>query len=585
MTGPRQLLSSYRARLLGGYVLVAVVIASAWLWWLFGPLKTTVIRQQERNLTAVAQAASIVASDSAATPEDLARQLVARTNLRITIVAKNGRVLADTQADPATMANHLNRPEIRAAFSGEVGTAERVSATLGTPELYVAVPAMLGGKPVAVRVAQPLTEIEALAAGSRRLGVILLVAAFGIALFIAARESHAVAAPIRALSGAAGAMAAGNLSVAIPEVPSDLEALAVALGELKGQIRDRIEELESEQLTLRTALDGLQDAVFLVEAGEIRFANVEASQLFPASGAWRGQPLDSPGLPSPLVAAAVELSTADSPSSVELAPDPLGRTLRLTVVPLTPTERGERALLVIADVTDRTRLDRVRRDFVANASHELKTPVAGIQLLAESAETAAEDGDVDQAIDFARQIAAESNRMRRLVTDLLDLSRLESAPAPDSVVDVRKVALNAVTGHRAAAQRKGIALSVDDAMVRGEDVYASVDPTDLAIMIDNLVDNGIAYTEHGSVVLSINALTERVVIRVTDTGIGIPAKDLQRIFERFYRVDRARSRDSGGTGLGLALVKHVVERSGGTVSATSEEGRGSTFTVSLPRAL
>ncbi len=268
----------------------------------------------------------------------------------------------------------------------------------------------------------------------------------------------------------------------------------------------------------------------------------------------------------------------------EIGPDPTGRYLRVITTTLRPTEHGPRHLVVVADMTDRMRIDRIRRDFVANASHELKTPVAGIQLLAESAETAAEDGDVDQAIAFARQIAAESSRLKRLVTDLLDLSRLETTPSPSSIVDVRKAALNAVVGHRAAAQRRALSLRVDDAMVRGEDLFAQCDATDLAVALDNLVDNAIAYTEEGSVVVSLAATEEMIRVSVTDTGLGIPSEDLSRIFERFYRVDRGRSRDSGGTGLGLSLVKHVVERSGGTISVASEVGRGTTFTIELRRA-
>jgi two-component system phosphate regulon sensor histidine kinase PhoR len=586
VTRIRQAASSYRARLLGGYVLIAVIMAAAWLWWLYGPLTSTIVRQQEQNLTAVAQAAALAAGESNESATTIARQLVARTNLRLTIVRADGTVAADTKVDPATMENHSSRPEIAAALAGRIGRAERVSRTLGTPEIYVAVPAVVASESVALRVAQPLDEVAALAAASRGIGIILLLVAFTVALFIAARESSAISRPIGALSHSAKAMAEGNLGVAIPEVASDLAPLAEALADLRGQIRGRIDELETEQRTLRTALDGLPDAVFLVEAGAIRFANGAAAAMFGMLGdGFRGRALEASGLPAPLVATAQARMASDVPVSLDLATDPVGRSLRLTIVPLEHSEAGLRALLVVSDITERTRLDRVRRDFVANASHELKTPVTGIQLLAESAESAAEDGEVDQAIAFARQISAESQRLKRLVGDLLDLSRLESTPAPDSIADVRKAAHNAVIGHRAASQRKELSLSVDETRVRAEDVYARIDPTDLAIALDNLVDNAIAYTEQGSVVVGLSATEDSVTITVTDTGLGIPPQDQQRIFERFYRVDRARSRDSGGTGLGLALVKHVVERAGGSVTASSDEQRpGSIFTIALPRA-
>jgi two-component system, OmpR family, phosphate regulon sensor histidine kinase PhoR len=280
-----------------------------------------------------------------------------------------------------------------------------------------------------------------------------------------------------------------------------------------------------------------------------------------------------------------ERAADSAAATVELEPDPTGRALRIIVAPLEPGVPGTRTIVVISDITERARLERVRRDFVANASHELKTPVAGIRLLAESAETAAADGDDEQAVAFARQIATEIERLQRLVGDLLDLSRLESAPAPDAICDLRVVVDNAVVSHRAAAFRKGLDLEIDLSAVRDTDVFAAADPTDVAIALDNLLDNAIAYTEAGAVSVAVDTDESYVTVSVADTGSGIPAEELPRIFERFYRVDRGRSRDSGGTGLGLALVRHVVERSDGSVNVTSELGSGSTFTLRLRRAV
>jgi two-component system phosphate regulon sensor histidine kinase PhoR len=379
-------------------------------------------------------------------------------------------------------------------------------------------------------------------------------------------------------------MAEGNLTVRIPEVPSDLEQLAGALTVLKSQMRSRIDALEAEQRSLRATLNGLTDAVLVLERDQITLANTAADELFrPPARGWKGVSLDSSGLPASLQAAVREHAVSSHATTVELDPDPTGRSLRVTVAPLEPDVPGGRTIAVVSDVTERARLEFVRRDFVANASHELKTPVAGIKLLAESAATAASDGDDEQAVAFARQIAAEIERLQRLVGDLLDLSRLESAPAPDAISDVRLVVENAVISHRAPAERKGLDLTVDLSAVRDTDVFAAADPTDVAIALDNLIDNAIAYTETGSVTVTVDSDGAFVSIEVADTGSGIPAEELPRIFERFYRVDRGRSRDSGGTGLGLALVRHVVERSGGSVKVESETGNGSVFTITLPR--
>lgn len=583
MTRARDIAGSFLARIALGYVLVACVFAAAWLWSLYGPLTQAAIRQQQQNLTAVAQSAALVASESTATPDQIARQLVARTDLRLTIVGPDGTVVTDSNFDPAQMENHLDRPEVARALSGEVGIARRLSKTEGHEELYVAVPASLDGTRVALRVSQPVAEIEDIAARSRRIGLLLLVVALLVATAIAVRVTRDAVRPVQQLSDSASRMAAGDLTSSVPPVPSDLEGLASSLTSLRDQMRARLDALEAETRTLASTLDGLPDAVLVVDSGVVELANSSADTLFgvPAGG-WRGVPLEHAGLPGSVEAAIRAHLGNGQPASCELEIDPMGRTLRLLVTPL-EVAGSTRAIVSASDVTERARLERVRRDFVANASHELKTPVAGIRLLAQSVEAASDDGDTETAMMFAQQIEAETARLQRLVTDLLDLSRLETLPSPDTVADVRRTIDLAIAGHRAAAGRKGLALEADLTGATGEDVFAAADPTDLAIAIDNLLDNAIAYTPSGSVRLGLTASDTHVVITVSDTGPGIPAEHQPRVFERFYRVDASRSRDGGGTGLGLALVRHVVERVGGSVTLASSPA-GSTFTITLPRA-
>lgn len=586
MIGARQLASSLVGRLVIGYVLVAGVLAGAWIWTLYGPLSDAVLRQQQRNLSAVAQSAALVAAESTATPEQTVKRLVARTDLRMTIVAADGTVIADSQFAPTQMENHAKRPEVAAAINGRVGMDRRVSRTAGNETLYVAVPGTLDGARVAVRVSQPLSEIEAIAAHTRRIGLVLLGAALLIAFAVSMRATRIVTRPVQRLSAAAERMAGGDLDARVPRVPSDLEGLASALSTLAAQMRARIDTISAERSTLRTTLDGLGDAVFLVEGDTIALTNSAAGKLFrqPAGG-FVGAVFSESGLPATLLAEARSRVEGRVTESVDLDPDPTGRAWRLLVSPLPAGHDGvSRAIVVVSDMTDRSRIDRVRRDFVANASHELKTPVAGIRLLAESAETAAADGDTEMALTFTRQIESETERLQHLVTDLLDLSRLESAPSPDAITDVRVAVDRAVLAHRSAATRRGLALDTDLELIRDTDVFIAADPTDLAIALDNLLDNAIAYTEEGSVQLSVRATATTVRIKVSDTGVGIPPEHQARVFERFYRVDRSRSRDLGGTGLGLSLVRHVLERSGGSVQLHSIPGEGSTFTLVLPRA-
>jgi len=581
----RRWTASYRVRLAVGYLLVVALFASAWGWSLFGPLTSTIVEQQQTTLKAVAQAGALVLAETDAGAQETVDRLVARTNLRMTIVAADGSVLADSDEDPTAMENHADRPEIAAALAGEVGSDRRTSATQGSEQVYVAVPASFNGERVAFRVSESLERINAVAASSRRFGLLLLAAAIVAAIVIVTRITAVATEPIARLSGAAKSMAAGNLDAAIPDEPGDLAVLSSALTELREQMKHRIADLEAEQRNQRAVLDGLTDAVFLLHGSEIRFANRAANSLFRAPGAgWRDRDIADVGLPAS-VSSAIDrhLGKDAEPGSVDCGPDPQGRYLRVTVLPLNPDERFPRTLVVIADITERIRIDSMRRDFVANASHELKTPTSAIHLLAEAAATAASDGDAEQAVEFARQISAESARLNHLVSDLLDLSRLEGAPEPGTVSDVRDSISNALLAHRIPANQRGLELVLDDAAA-GKDVYVLADPTDLAVALDNLLDNAIKYTEAGAVTVRLAIEGTQALIAVSDSGIGIPAQDLPRIFERFYRVDRARSRESGGTGLGLALVRHVVERSHGTVLVDSELGRGSTFTLRLPRA-
>lgn len=577
--------ASYRVRLAVGYLLVVALFATAWGWSLFGPLTSTIVEQQQTTLRAVAQAGALVLDATDADAQDIVDRLVARTNLRMTIVAADGDVLADSEQDPATMANHSSRPEIAAALRGDIGTDRRTSTTQGTEQIYVAVPASFEGELVALRVSESLERINAIAARSRRLGLALLAAAVLAAALIVTRLTAIATGPITRLSAAARAMAGGNLDATVPTEPGDLATLSEALLGLREQMKLRIADLEAEQRSQRAVLDGLGDAVFLLHDMNVRFANTAASELFrrPADG-WRGHAVTELGLPASVSAAIIAgVGAGLEAGSVVCGPDPQGRHLRVSAQPLNPTDEFKRTLVVISDVTERVRIEGLRRDFVANASHELKTPTAAIHLLAESAATAASDGDTEQAVAFARQIAAESDRLNRLVNELLDLSRLESAPRPGTMADVRTALANTLLAHRVQASQKGIELVFDD-RAAGIDAYVVADPTDLAVAFDNLLDNAIKYTEIGTVSVSLRASETEIGVSVHDTGIGIPAEHLPRVFERFYRVDRARSRESGGTGLGLALVRHVAERAQGRVEVESETGAGSTFTLTLPRA-
>jgi signal transduction histidine kinase len=254
-----------------------------------------------------------------------------------------------------------------------------------------------------------------------------------------------------------------------------------------------------------------------------------------------------------------------------------GRPTRRLRAVATPFADDDRTLLVIIDVTAQERAASIRRDFVANASHELKTPVTTIIASTDALRIAVERGD-QSAVAFARQIEASARQLDGLVSDLLDLSRLERE-APDlSPVRLDLVAVDEAERIRPAAEEKGLDLSVETS-----GVLISASHRDVAIAVRNLLDNAIRYTaSEGTVQIEVNPEGDEGVLKVTDTGEGIPSRDLERVFERFYRVDSGRARATGGTGLGLSIVKHVMDTHDGTVGVTSELGSGSVFTLRFP---
>jgi two-component system sensor histidine kinase SenX3 len=323
---------------------------------------------------------------------------------------------------------------------------------------------------------------------------------------------------------------------------------------------------------LRAALDLVEDGVIVCDqTGEIIFRNTTAeSQVGVTSNAV---------LAEQAIREALQLALQDeTPERTLELIAPAQRRLVIRAFPLTDLSQPAGAVAIVQDASDRHRLEAIRRDFVANVSHELKTPVGALSLLAETL-----DGEDDpEVVDrLAKRVAAEAERLGRIIDDLLDLSRIEANEAPKrEMVPLTVIVGQAVELLRSVAASSDVHLEVDDPP---RHLAVPGDRRDLVSAVSNLVDNGIKYSERGSLVeVRVSAEADAVEIAVIDQGIGIPARDLERIFERFYRVDRARSRLTGGTGLGLSIVRHVAVNHSGSVRVESREGEGSTFTLRLP---
>jgi signal transduction histidine kinase len=373
----------------------------------------------------------------------------------------------------------------------------------------------------------------------------------------------------------AGLVVAAAVAVAIRERRSADRSRRASelLGRSADELQQRLSALDQDRTTMQNVLSSMEEGVVLVgPTGRVRLSNPAADRLLGT------RHRTMPGLlPMAFQEAATKAAAGEAAVGVEVEIGSPSRWARATAIPV----GGDGSvLLVVRDVTEAKRLESVRRDFVANASHELKTPAASIQAAGETIRSAARD-DPSVIPRFAEQLEREAFRLSRIVSDLLDLSRLETGAELDEEVGLDQVVKEERDRYEEAAREGGLTLSIrlgPVAPVRGS-------VRDLSLLVRNLVDNAIRYTKPGGrVEVTLSGQGDEVVLSVADTGVGIPTRELPRIFERFYRVDRARSRETGGTGLGLSIVKHVIENHGGTVNVTSELGRGTCFEVRLPSA-
>jgi two-component system, OmpR family, phosphate regulon sensor histidine kinase PhoR len=365
--------------------------------------------------------------------------------------------------------------------------------------------------------------------------------------------------------------------------PDNLQGLTGELSAMTTRLRDRLDELTEERDRAGQILDALDDGVLLLDgAGRLLVAN-------PAARSWFGLAADlRPGLPAQRVLGVPKVSALAEQAARSGAPVvgtctlvfPEPRTLAMRAFPLADRGPTGRIVVTMIDITQRRRLEVLRRDFVANASHELKTPVAALRALAETLQTALPE-DPEAALRFAERIGREAERLDALARDLLDLSRVERGTLDVEPVDLVGLVKEVVGSYADLAEERRIKLASE----LQEGIAVRGDRAQLGLLLSNLVDNALRYTPaKGSVCVRLDAAESRAVVQVADTGEGIPAAELPRVFERFYRVDKARARQTGGTGLGLAIVRHVAEAHGGTVRVDSELARGSTFTVTLPVA-
>jgi two-component system, OmpR family, phosphate regulon sensor histidine kinase PhoR len=506
---------------------------------------------------------------------------------RVTIIATDGRVLADSALsgkELQDLENHAGRPEVREALASRTAALVRHSTTLGDDLLYAAVPVRAGDRVVGVaRVALSTSGIEATASALRSAVLLALVMAFAITAFLSVALSSSMAGPLRQVMDAARQFAAGNLSARSPVARNDeLGELARILNRSADQLQQRITEIARDRARTEAILASMEDGVLAVDhRGLVLLASDSLRRNLGLRDPEGHHYLEvirqrEVGQVLQQVLESGERSTAE----VEIRH--LRRVFSLSGAPFPGAEgMPAGAVLTFHDVTERRRVDRIRRDFVANASHELRTPLTSIRGFVEALEDGAMT-DTQVAERFLGKIRVHADRMAALVQDLLELSRLESGERPPrwEPVQPAEVAEDVVASFAAPAAAKEIALVRDD---RGAPTVVT-DADRLRGILENLVDNAVKYTPAGGRVEVTTSPGEDGAARVEvkDNGPGIAAEHLPRIFERFYRVDKARSREMGGTGLGLSIVKHLAEGMGASVTVTSEVGLGTCFAIAVP---
>ena len=578
-------------QLFGFFLLISLIPLMAAAWYASVSMRDIYLEQAANDLEARARLMEkrlLEHREDGETLQAYCREAGKESQTRFTLVRADGRVLCDSESDPQHMENHADRPEIREAVMGHRAVQSRFSATLGTEMMYVAVPLGKDIPPAAVlRASLPvLTLRKALEGAYHKVifgAVVVALLSAAAAWLVSRRISH----PLETMTRGALRFAEGDFAHKLPVPHSrELAALAEALNRMADQLDDRLKAIAEQHNMLAAVLASMVEGVVAVDVnGRLIATNNACARILDLPpGEWEGRDF-AERIRHPELVALIRKALEGEESELEIAlQEAEERYLQVHATALRQA-RGPHlgALAVLNDVTRLRRLQRIRRDFVANVSHELKTPITSIKGFVETLLDGALN-DPEDARRFLVIIGKHAERMNSIIEDLLALSRIEQAEGREELVlerhALRPLLETAVQLCGIAAQEKNIPLSVEGSEI----LAARINPPLLEQAVVNLIDNAVKYSEPGRPVrISVSEIGPDVVIEVADQGVGIAKEHLPRLFERFYRVDKARSRKQGGTGLGLSIVRHIVQLHGGRVRVESTPGEGSRFFIHLGR--
>lgn len=521
----------------------------------------------------------------------LSRELGTKTNMRITIISISGKVLGDSHEDPARMDNHADRPEIKTAMQGETGMALRFSNTVKDQRMYLAIPIIRDGiLSGVVRTSIPLTFIDhALRTVELKIGGIGLLVAL-LAVWASLIISRKISRPLEQIKHAAETIARGDWKEELKITSDSIEfsALADGLNHMTAQLEERIGTITHQRNESEAVLSGMVEGVLAVDARErvMRLNKAGGKLLGVKPEKAEGRPIEEVVRNTHLRAFIAQTLHGIENVETDLTIGNQNEIFLQAHGAVLKDNQGKfiGAVIVLNDVTRLRRLETVRRDFVANVSHELKTPITLIKGFVETLQQGALENR-EETERFLKIMAKQVDRLNAIIEDLLSLSRLEQASGKP-VIALEKIALrqileSAISDCALKAQEKNTAIQLN--CTNEPEVLANPDLLGQAVL--NLVDNALKYSEPDSKIeIEVLEGEAEIVISVQDWGCGIDSSHLPRLFERFYRVDQARSRQLGGTGLGLAIVKHIAQAHKGSVSVKSTLGKGSRFSIHLPIA-
>ena len=585
--------SSYFLRAFSGYTLVTLLGAWFILIASLNNVESRNIRELEGSMQTTANllADSIspaTLADSSASLKLHVKKQSEIASLRITLIDSFGGVLADSHQDPLAMDNHLRRPEIQAALVTGIGSTDRYSSALGKDYRYLALPVnSTEGVIGFVRVAKPLIEISAMVERENSVVTRNIIVIAAIILVLGFIFFGYQANSIGVVSEIAKDIASGKFDTRISAVSGvGLSEIAESFNQIARRSEQNYSKVSEDRNRLATVFTCMVEGVIDVDLTQnvlhindaaARLLSVEPQSCIgqPIWHAIRNQTitdaLDSAIQNNSVVNAQVDLQKASSSTALDI----YAASLR--------NDRSEPigAVLVLHDLTHLKNLEKVRTDFVANASHELKTPITAIRAITETL-LEAQEIEKETSAHFMERLHVQSLRLAQLIDDLMTISRLESSRGKEefSRTSINELVIRAVTVAEVAATERDIRILTE---LPDTDLFLFVDGFDISQLIDNLLDNAIKYTkDYGLITITLESDGEKATLRVSDNGLGISEEDQQRIFERFYRVDKARAQSLGGTGLGLSIVRNIAEKHNGTIEVKSTIGVGSSFTFCLP---